>query len=78
MINPIFKVQEHLRYYFLNECRNEIEVQANILELGYAIKRLLDNNTITPFDNFDDVKNLIFLEMDWNKIKQFGVKQHEH
>ncbi|MCY1583315.1 hypothetical protein NW133_07210 [Staphylococcus pettenkoferi] len=41
------------------------ENQKLFIEMGWAIRRLLENNQITYFDNFNDthIKQLIFDEM---------------
>lgn len=44
------------------------ENQKLFLEMGWAIRRLLDNKQITYFDNFNDnhIKQLVFNEMNFN------------
>ena len=44
------------------------ENQKLFIEMGWAIRRLLENNQITYFDNFNDthIKQLVFDEMNFN------------
>ncbi len=44
------------------------ENQKLFVEMGWAIRRLLDNKQITYFDNFNDnhIKQLVFNEMNFN------------
>ena len=43
------------------------ENQKLFIEMGWAVRRLLENNQITYFDNFNDkhIKQLIFDEMNF-------------
>lgn len=44
------------------------ENQKLFVEMGWAVRRLLENNQITYFDDFNDthIKQLIFDEMNFN------------
>lgn len=44
------------------------ENQKLFIEMGWAIRRLLENNQLTYFDNFNDthIKQLVFDEMNFN------------
>lgn len=44
------------------------ENQKLFIEMGWAVRRLLENNQITYFDNFNDnhIKQLIFNEMNFD------------
>lgn len=41
-------------------------IQRNLLELGWATERLLVSGRITPFDVYEEKKNIIFEEMEWS------------
>lgn len=56
----IGQFQQLLGYLYRTTYKGDTDVQACLLELGYAIKRLLENERLTPFDDYDENKNIIF------------------
>lgn len=62
----IGQFQQLLGYLFRETYKGDTLVQANILELGWAVERLLKNGRITAYDNYEDNKQLIFDEMEWS------------
>ncbi|MDW4150053.1 hypothetical protein QI200_12010 [Staphylococcus saprophyticus] len=62
----IGQFQQLLGYLFRETYKGDTLVQANILELGWAVERLLKNGRITAYDDYEDNKQLIFDEMEWS------------
>ncbi|KKI63280.1 hypothetical protein [Staphylococcus aureus] len=40
-------------------------IAKTLVESGWAVKRLLENGTISPFDEYEDVQELIMNETKW-------------
>ncbi|MDW4446250.1 hypothetical protein EUA50_06595 [Staphylococcus saprophyticus] len=62
----IGQFQQLLGYLFRETYKGDTLIQANILELGWAVERLLKNGRITVYDDYEDNKQLIFDEMEWS------------
>ncbi|MDW4373014.1 hypothetical protein QI094_03410 [Staphylococcus saprophyticus] len=62
----IGQFQQLLGYLFRETYKGDTLIQANILELGWAVERLLKNGRITAYDDYEDNKQLIFDEMEWS------------
>ncbi|MDW4340991.1 hypothetical protein QI204_03405 [Staphylococcus saprophyticus] len=62
----IGQFQQLLGYLFRETYKGDTLIQANILELGWAVERLLKNGRITVYDDYEDNKQLIFDEMGWS------------
>ena len=62
----IGQFQQLLGYLFRETYKGDTLVQANILELGWSVERLLKNGSITAYDDYEDNKQLIFDEMEWS------------
>ena len=58
----IAQFQQLLGHLFRTTYKGDTDVQTCLLELGYAVKRLLENGRLTPFDNYDENKQMIFNE----------------
>lgn len=58
--------QQLLGYLYRGIYKGDTLIQANIIELGWAVERLLQNGRITPFDDYEEKKQLIFGEMEWS------------
>ncbi|WP_210139505.1 hypothetical protein [Staphylococcus sp. GDY8P67P] len=58
----IAEFQQLLGHLFRTTYKGDTDVQLCLLELGYAVKRLLENGRLTPFDNYDENKQMIFNE----------------
>lgn len=54
--------QQLLGYLYRETYKGDTDVQSCLLELGYTIKRLLKNGRLTPFDEYDENKEMIFNE----------------
>lgn len=64
----IGQFQQLLGYLFRETYKGDTLIQANILELGWAVERLLKNGRITAYDDYEENKQLIFDEMEWSSI----------
>lgn len=62
----IGQFQQLLGYLFRETYKGDTLIQANILELGWAVERLLKDGRITAYDDYEDNKQLIFDEMEWS------------
>ena len=62
----IAEFQQLLGYLFRTTYKCDTLIQRNLLELGWAIERLLVSGRITPFDVYEEKKNIIFEEMEWS------------
>ncbi|AMG20045.1 hypothetical protein QI282_11730 [Staphylococcus saprophyticus] len=58
----IGQFQQLLGYLYRTTYKDDTDVQLCLLEVGYAIKRLLGNERLTPFDDYDENKEMIFNE----------------
>lgn len=58
----IAEFQQLLGHLYRDTYKGDTDVQACLLELGYAVKRLLENGRLTPFDDYDENKQMIFNE----------------
>ncbi|MCT1914021.1 hypothetical protein [Staphylococcus ureilyticus] len=65
----IAEFQQLLVYLFRTTYKGDTDVQTCLLELGYAVKRLLENGRLTPFDDYDENKQMIFKEYRGVNIK---------
>ncbi|MDU0461960.1 hypothetical protein [Staphylococcus ureilyticus] len=65
----IEEFQQLLGYLFRTTYKGDTDVQTCLLELGYAVKRLLENGCLTPFDDYDENKQMIFNEYRGVNIK---------
>ncbi|SUM69859.1 hypothetical protein [Staphylococcus nepalensis] len=62
----INQFKQLLGYLYREQYKGDTAIQANLLELGWAIDRLLKKGQLTPFDNYDEHKKIIFKEMEWS------------
>ncbi len=62
----IEKFQQLLGHLYRNTYKGDTLIQANLLELGWATERLLVSGRITPFDEYDNKKDIIYKEMEWS------------
>ena len=62
----IKQFQKLLGHLFRTTYKDDTLIQANLLELGWATERLLVSGRITPFDVYEEKKDIIFEEMEWS------------
>lgn len=58
----IAEFQQLLGHLFKTTYKGDTDVQLCLLELGYAVKRLLENDRLTLLDDYDENKKMIFEE----------------
>ncbi|MGS0667703.1 hypothetical protein ACU40O_09870 [Staphylococcus arlettae] len=58
----IGQLQQLLGHLYRTTYKGNKGVQLCLLELGYAVKRLLENGRLTPFDDYEENKQMIFNE----------------
>jgi hypothetical protein len=58
----IAELQQLLGHLYRDTYKGHTAIQLCILELGYAVQRLLENGLITPFDDYEENKQIIFDE----------------
>ncbi|ARM68351.1 hypothetical protein PP279_gp19 [Staphylococcus virus IME1354_01] len=62
----IKQFQQLLGHLYRDTYKDDTLIQANLLELGWATERLRVNGRITPFDMYEEKKDIIFEEMEWS------------
>lgn len=67
---PTFKLQQLLRLLYDENKQKDRILQLHLIELGWAVKRLLERGEINPFDNSDLVMKKALNEMNWNKLNK--------
>ncbi|KFE41946.1 hypothetical protein [Staphylococcus agnetis] len=61
------EMQDFLGDLYRGTYRGDTLIQINLVQMGWAIERLLDRGRITPFDDYDKVSQLIFDEIDFTQ-----------
>nr|WP_232165128.1 hypothetical protein [Staphylococcus nepalensis] len=62
----IEEFQQLLGHLYRDTYKGDTLIQCNLLELGWATERLLMSGRITPFDEYEDKKEIIYKEMEWS------------
>lgn len=62
----IKQFQQLLGNLYRDTYKGDMLIQRNLLELGWATERLLVSGRITPFDVYEEKKDIIFEEMEWS------------
>lgn len=62
----IGQFQKLLGHLYRDVYKGDTLIQANLLELGWATERLLMSGRITPFDEYEESKGIIYQEMEWS------------
>ncbi|QQV52254.1 hypothetical protein [Staphylococcus sp. 11-B-312] len=62
----IKQFQQLLGNLYRDTYKGDTLIQRNLLELGWATERLLVSGRITPFDVYEEKKDIIFEEMEWS------------
>ncbi|REI16774.1 hypothetical protein [Staphylococcus felis] len=63
----IHEMQGFLGDLYRNDYKGDELIQINLVQMGWAIERLIDKGIITPFDDYDEVSHLIFDEIDFKQ-----------
>lgn len=62
----INQFKQLLGHLFRTTYKGDTLIQRNLLELGWSTERLLMSGRITPFDVYEDKKEIIYKEMEWS------------
>ena len=61
----VFEYQNLLGAMYREDYRDDLLIAQLLIEVGWAVKRLLSNGTISPFDSYENVRELIMDETKW-------------
>ncbi|MDI3233342.1 MULTISPECIES: hypothetical protein [Staphylococcus] len=61
----VYEYQKLLGIMYREDYQNDPLIAKTLVESGWAVKRLLENGTISPFDEYEDVQELIMNETKW-------------
>ncbi|NJH82514.1 hypothetical protein [Staphylococcus hyicus] len=61
------EMQDFLGDLYRGTYKGDALIQINLVQMGWAIERLLDRGQITPFDDYDKVSHFIFDEIDFTQ-----------
>lgn len=60
----ILEFQELLRLLYTEDYREDNFMRLKMLQLGWAVERLLERNELSLFDDYDEKSKLIYQEAD--------------
>ncbi|UXR72339.1 hypothetical protein MUA48_04125 [Staphylococcus sp. IVB6238] len=63
----VLEFKDFLRRLFSVEYSHDTRMKLFMVQLGWAVDRLLVRERISPFDDYDEVSRLIFDELDVNQ-----------
>ncbi|MBA8761738.1 hypothetical protein [Staphylococcus coagulans] len=63
----IGEMQDFLGGLYRDTYKGDTLIQINLVQMGWAIERLLARGRITPFHDYDEVSHLIFDEIDFKQ-----------
>lgn len=63
----IGEMQDFLGDLYRDTYKGDTLIQINLVQMGWAIERLLDRGRITLFDDYDKVSHIIFDEIDFTQ-----------
>lgn len=61
----VVEYQKLLGVMYREDYQNDPLIARTLIESGWAVKRLLENETISPFDEYEEVQELIMNETKW-------------
>ena len=61
----VVEYQKLLGVMYREDYQKDPLIAKTIIESGWAVKGLLENGTISPFDEYEDVQELIVNETKW-------------
>lgn len=61
----VVEYQKLLGVMYREDYQNDPLIAKTLVESGWAVKRLLENGTISSFDEYEDVQELIMNETKW-------------
>lgn len=63
----VVEYQKLLGVMYREDYQNDPLIAKTLIESGWAVKRLLENKTISPFDEYEEVQELIMNETKWRQ-----------
>ena len=63
----VVEYQKLLGVMYRDDYQNDPLIAKTLIESGWAVKRLLENKTISPFDEYEKVQELIMNETKWRQ-----------
>lgn len=63
----VLEMKEFLGDLSRNTYKGDTLIQINLVQMGWAIERLLVSERISPFDDYDEVSRLIYDEIDFKQ-----------
>lgn len=63
----VLEMKEFLGDLYRSTYKDDTLIQINLVQMGWAIERLLVSERISPFDDYDEVSHLIYDEIDFEK-----------
>lgn len=64
----VVEYQKLLGVMYREDYQNDPLIAKTLIESGWAVKRLLENKTISPFDEYEKVQELIMNETKWRQL----------
>lgn len=61
----VHEYQKMLGIMYREDYQDDPLIAKTLIESGWAVKRLLENETISPFDEYEEVQELIMNETKW-------------
>ncbi|EGQ4412897.1 hypothetical protein EHR34_02090 [Staphylococcus pseudintermedius] len=63
----VLEMEEFLGDLYRSTYKGDTLIQINLVQMGWAIERLLVSERINPFDDYDKVSRLIYDEIDFKQ-----------
>lgn len=63
----VLEMKEFLGDLYRSTYKGDTLIQINLVQMGWAIGRLLVSERINPFDDYDEVSRLIYDEIDFKQ-----------
>ncbi|MCG1347450.1 hypothetical protein K4R21_02500 [Staphylococcus epidermidis] len=63
----VVEYQKLLGVMYREDYQNDPLIAKTLIESGWAVKRLLENKMISPFDEYEKVQELIMNETKWRQ-----------
>ena len=63
----VVEYQKLLGVMYREDYQNDPLIAKTLIESGWAVKRLVENKTISPFDEYEKVQELIMNETKWRQ-----------
>lgn len=63
----VLEMKKFLGDLYRSTYKGDTLIQINLVQMGWAIERLLVSERINPFDDYDEVSRLIYDEIDFKQ-----------